>query len=134
MDDGTPGVLEVSLVPHFDGRVFEVSATIWERADGEMRTHGVGFWALGRSGRLENVMWADDLGFCLLEETPDDPEVLSMEGTLAGNLSLTVSFRTEDDALLMSSGVGEGYATGTKPRTYSRMYRMGLTPPEAPHE
>lgn len=134
LDDGSAGVLEVSLTPHFDGRVLEVAARIWERASGEMRSHGIGFWALNRQGRLENVMWADQLGFCQLEETPDDPEVLAMEGTLAGNLRFSVSFRMEDHTLLMSSGVGEGYASGSKPRTYSRMHRLGIAPPEESHE
>lgn len=134
LDDGGAGVLEVSLLPHFDGRVLEVSARIWQKESGEMRSHGVGYWSLNRAGRIENVMWADRMGFCHLEETPDDPEVLAMEGTLAGNLSFSVSFRTEDEFLLMSSGVGEGYASGAKPRTYSRMHRLGMGPEGEPDE
>ena len=134
LDDGQSGVLEITLSPHFNGRMFEVAARMWHKDTGELRTLGTGFWSLNQSGRIENVMWAGNMGFCHLEETPDDPEVLAMEGSLAGNLTFSVSFRTEDDALLMSSGIGEGYAISSKPRTYSRMYRLGMAPPEVEHE
>jgi hypothetical protein len=37
----------------------------------------------------------------------------------------------EDHTLLLSSRVGEGYAAqGAPPRTFARLHRMGLRPPE----
>ncbi|MBZ0136015.1 MAG: hypothetical protein K8I27_06540 [Planctomycetes bacterium] len=134
LEDGGEGTLEVSLTPYFDGQVFEVSARIWENSSCEIRGHGIGFWGVNRQGRVENTMWADTLGFCLLEETPDDPDVLAMEGVLSGNLAFSVAFRNEDHVLLISTSVGEGYAAGDKPRTYSRMTRLGMPLPGDDHE
>lgn len=125
LDDGGTGVLEVSIASHFDGNVLQVEARSWDGVSGELLSHGVGFWALRPDGKIENTMWSDRLGFCLLEETPDDPDVLSMEGSVSGNLRFTVSFRFEDDALFLSSAVGEGYA-GSRPRTFARMTRLGV--------
>jgi hypothetical protein len=129
--DGRSGVFEVTISSHFDGNVLQVEARSWDGITGELISQGAGLWSLARTGKIENTMWTDKIGFCVLEETPDDPDVLSMEGPVSGNLRLTVSFRFEDDALLLSSSVAEGYASaGPRPRTFARMTRVGIKPME----
>lgn len=135
LEDGTNGVVEVTLREHFDGNLIEVEARSWQADSGSLRTHGIGFWAQQRNGQVANAMWTDKLGFCRLEETPDDPDVLSLHGVLAGNLTFSATFRYEDDAILFSSRVGEGYAAkGARPRTVATLRRIGLKPLERDHE
>jgi hypothetical protein len=123
LPDGRAGVFEITITSHFDGNVLQVEACSWI-PDGGLVSHGIGLWSLAESGRLVNATWIDRWGHCVLDETPDDPDVLSMEGPFSGNLRLSVSFRLEDGALLMSSAVGEGYAGGRQPRTWARMTRI----------
>jgi hypothetical protein len=135
LEDGRAGVLEVIISPHFDGNMLQLDARSWLLESGEIRGQGMSFWAMGRDGRVENAMWSDRLGFSVLAETPDDPEVLAMEGDLSGNLRLSISFGMEDDELLMSTAVMEGYAAARDvPRATSRMQRVGARPPEAQYD
>lgn len=125
--------MRFTLSSVFNGDAIQVEAASYDVASGQPITWGWGYLSLDPRGRVVNNCYGNALGFSILHETPDDADVLSLEGALPGNRTMDVSMSVADDVLTLSSRVGEGYrGSDDRPRTYTRMRRVGLCPrPEA---
>ncbi|MCA8916718.1 MAG: hypothetical protein KDB90_15100 [Planctomycetes bacterium] len=124
--DGRAGLMQFRLTSVFNGEAIQVDTASYIPESGAPMTRGSGFFSLDRQGRVVNNIYADYLGFAVLVETPDDPEVLSLEGGLPGNMTLTVTMSVANDLMTLSSRVGEGYKSAPgRPRTYTQMKRVG---------
>ncbi|MCB9893522.1 MAG: hypothetical protein H6839_03635 [Planctomycetes bacterium] len=127
--DGREGLMQFRLTSIFNGEAIQVETASYVSDSGAPMTRGSGFFSLDRQGRVVNNIYADYLGFAVLVETPDDPEVLSLEGGLPGNRTLAVTMSVADDLMTLSSRVGEGYKSAAgRPRTYTQMRRVGSFP------
>ena len=132
-ENGLKGAMQLLITPHFDGQAIEIAATSFELDSGLTRNIGAGLLAEAAGGRIKEHLWGDRVGFVILVETPDDPDVLSLQGEAAGGMVMSLSFQLEDDELVFTSHVGKpGLGEDAPIRTVSRLARVGLEPPEAP--
>lgn len=136
LSTGAEGVIHMSFKPLFNGDVILIETYVYDQADGANINCGVGYLTLDRDGRAVDTMYSTLLGFAMLREQPDDPDALSLAGTLADNRNMNVFMNVQQDVLTLSSRVSEGYSgVDEKPRTFTRMQRIGTyVPAEAEPE
>jgi hypothetical protein len=126
--DGRAGVMQFTLTSIFLGEAIQVDVISFDET-GTPISRGWGYLSLDRRGRVVNNCYGNRLGFAVLTETPDDPDVLSLAGQLPGNMKMDVTMSVSGDVFTLSSFVHEGYrATDDRPRTYMQMHRFGLSP------
>jgi len=126
--DGRAGLIQFDLTSLFFGEAIQVEAVSFD-AEGAILTRGWGFISLDRKGHVVNNCFGNAIGFAVLHETPDDEEVLSLTGQLAGNQTMDVTMNVEADVYSLSVRVYEGYhQSDDRPRTYTRMKRVGNAP------
>jgi hypothetical protein len=128
--NGRSGLMQFSFESIFNGQAVEVRTVAFD-SEGAMLNAGHGFLSIGRDGRVVNNMYYNLVGFAVLNEVPDDPGMLSLQGPLPGNRWMDAVMFVEEDVLTLSSRIGEGYAARDEgPRTVTRMRRVGLTSPD----
>jgi hypothetical protein len=131
-ENGLRGTIQLRLTPYFDGQVIEIAAKSFELDSGRTRNIGSGLLAADAQGRMREHLWGDRIGFVDLVEMPDDPDVLSLTGEVAGGMVMTLTFQLEDGELVFGSHVGKpGVGADAPIRTVSRLSRVGLPLPEA---
>lgn len=118
-DDSPPTLFQIEIVPHFDGEVLQVDALVVNIETGETLARGIGFWTLDAEGRVINTAFRSDFGHCVLRESPDDEEVLAMEGGLPGNQKFVVTMRHAGDEIELNSRVFSGYQSADGPERVS---------------
>lgn len=123
--EGHQGIMQFTLKPIFGGEAIQVETVSFGIKDSQSMTRGWGYMSLDRSGRVVNNMYGSYFGFAILLETPDDPEVLSLQGNLPGNEVMDVTMSVTDDVFTLSSMRAEGYhGNRNRPRTYTIMNRV----------
>lgn len=126
--EGRHGIMQFTLKPIFNGEAIQVETIAFGVHDSQSITRGWGYLSLDRSGRVINNIYGSYFGFAILHETPDDPEVLSLQGNLPGNEAMDVTMSVADDVFTLSSMRTEGYqGSRDRPRTYTLMRRVSRT-------
>jgi hypothetical protein len=115
--DGRKVMAEFTFTPYFNGEMIQLDVLVIDPETGQAINGGVGMLALDERGRAVDVIASERLGHAVLRENPDEPEVLSLSGQLAGNLEYVITFRREGDELHYNSRSIEGYAA---PETKAR--------------
>ena len=117
--------MQFTLTPVFGGQAIQVETVAFDIESSRSITRGWGYFSLDRSGRVVNNIYGNYFGFAILHETPDDPEVLSLQGPLPGNEVMDVTMNVLGDEFTLSSRRWEGYTShDDRPRTYTRMKRV----------
>ncbi|MCA8916720.1 MAG: hypothetical protein KDB90_15110 [Planctomycetes bacterium] len=123
LETGRRGLMEMHFQSHFEGEVVQLDAHTWDIATGETFSAGTGLFALGPDGRIIENLYVERFGFCRLDETEDEPDVLALRGDLPDGFTMSVSLRLEADELLLTSQLKSGVVGMDLPRTVARLRR-----------
>ena len=128
LESGHGGIIQMHFAQLFEGRLVQLDASICDPETGETLSAGAGLFAMGEDGLLVEGLYAKRIGFSLMHETRDEPEVIAMTGELARGMSMNVSFRLEDGELMLTSQVKSSAVGMASPRTVARLKRMERDP------
>jgi hypothetical protein len=125
--DGATSLLQLRISSLFEGRCIELHATVYDTQSSSLIVRGYALYDLNENNRVEAAMWDSGMGFGMLSELPDDPGALALEGTLDGSRTLRITFAMQDDTLIISMVVFEGYeGAGAQHRQVGRLKRESL--------
>jgi hypothetical protein len=119
-----PAIIEITFTPQFEGDVLEVHSASWDAENGQCLSNGLGYWSVGPDGKVAASIYAPGMGGVMMQEVPDDPSGVCIEGMLPGNVRFTVALIAEGPTLTLTARRTEGYSNSGESMTTGVMRRM----------
>ncbi len=101
---GKPGWLRLEIRERLGGEILELLAENVGQDGGDF-TGGVALLGVASDGRLQMMSYSSSYGAMILEQAPDDPGVLSLTGSNAQGLHLSVAIVVEEGEMLLTTVV-----------------------------
>jgi hypothetical protein len=127
LDDRDAFVI-LTILPLFEGACLELNTEVLDSETLGLRSRGYGLYSLDRRGRLVASTWGTLTGFALVEESPDEPDVLAVEGPMPGNRRLRFTLLREAEQITFAVGIVEGYEAGCENRRSAGVLKRSRGP------
>jgi hypothetical protein len=113
--------MHLDIASIFGGEALEILTTITDESGEAILNGGVGFWHVAPDGTVRCAAFGEAVGFAILTEQPDDPGTLAMSGPLSDDRVMHTVVALDDQELIMSTAVVEGYDGTPRGRTVGRL-------------